>query len=43
MCDGTLAVIAVDYNKDASDSENQLIFAFEEDDIKAIIAKASEE
>lgn len=43
MCDGTLAVIAVDYNKDASDSDNQLIFAFEEDDIKAIIAKASEE
>ena len=43
MCDGTMAFIACDYNKDATDSANQLIFAFEQDDIKALIAKASEE
>ena len=38
ICDGTLAFIVCDYNGEVTDPDNQLILAFEEDDLKAIIA-----
>ena len=42
FCNGTLAFIFCDYNGDVKDPDNQLIMAFDEDDLKAIIQKAQE-
>lgn len=42
LCDGTMAFVICDYNGDVSDSDNQLIMAFDEDDLKTIIARISE-
>ena len=42
FCDGSLAFIICDYNGDIKDEGNRLLMAFDKDDLKAIIKKASE-
>ena len=42
ICDGSLVYVAVGLDGDATDPDNQLMFPFEADDVKALVLKAAD-